>query len=115
MTDFLQFCANNFIIFLVVAIVLGFGVSGFFIDKNTNVLEIEKQKKALLEKSMNIEEVKSHIKDNSISLGSAIGITGNVNHQSNNNNDNPAPLPVATPHSNNANEDLSVPLNLNSQ
>ena len=113
MTDFLQFCANNFIIFLVVGLVLGFGVSGFFIDKNTNVLEIEKQKKALLEKSMNIEEVKSHIKDNSISLGSAIGITGNVNHQSNN-NDSSTPLPVATPPSNNANEDLSVPLNLNS-
>ncbi len=107
----LEFCSNYFVIFLIIGIILAFGISGYYVDKNTNILEVEKQKKALLEKSMSAEAVKSMLKDKNVSLGGAMGLKGNEA--------NAAPAqPVisnASLQQGNGNEDLSVPLNLNSQ
>ena len=80
MSGFLNFCSNYFVIFLILGLILGFGISGFYVDKNTNILDTEKKKKALLEKSMNIETLKSQFKDKSLSLGGTMGVkSGNDN------------------------------------
>jgi len=115
MESILTFCANYFYIFLILALIFGFGISGFYIDKNTNVLEVEKQKKALLERKMDIELVKSQFKDKNMSLGGTMGVkSGNDDNIVSNN------IPSAIPDNSGltvvnepAAEDLSVPLNLN--
>ena len=80
MGDFLSFCANNFWIFLILAFVFGMGVAGYYVDYNTNILAIEKKKKALMVKNMNINEIKSQIKDKNVSLG---GMTASNSNNSN--------------------------------
>ena len=80
MGDFLSFCANNFWIFLILAFVFGMGVAGYYVDYNTNILAIEKKKKALMVKNMHINEIKSQIKDKNVSLG---GMTASNSNNSN--------------------------------
>ena len=115
MEALLDLCANYFILWLILGVVFGFGVSGFYVDKNTNILSIEKQKKALLEKSMNIEALKSQFKDKSLSLGGTMGVkSGKDDEPVITNEQAPQPIianeNVATTESG---ENLNVPLNLN--
>lgn len=117
MSGLLDFCANYFIILLIVGLILGFGISGFYVDKNTNILETERRKKALLEKSMNIEALKSQFKDKSLSLGGTMGVKSGSDDKPQQSQNEPAQQPVIS----NANvattesgENLNVPLNLNS-
>ena len=114
MGGLLDLCANYFVLWLILGGIFGFGVSGFFVDKNTNILNVEKQKKALLEKSMNIEALKNQFKDKSLSLGGTMGVKSGDDEQPIISNE-PAPQPVisndnvATTESG---ENLNVPLNL---
>ena len=104
MGGFLSFLQSTWVIFLVVGVFLGIGIAGYYVDKNTDILSIEKKKKELREKSMDIEVLKSEIKDKNVSLGGSMGLGTNnkiVNNGVNNN-------------ASNAEEDLNVPLNLNS-
>lgn len=121
MEGLLDLCANYFVLWLILGAIFGFGISGFYVDKNTNILSIEKQKKALLEKSMNIETLKSQFKDKSLSLGGTMGVKSgddenlNLPNQSLNTPADATPQPivanenVATTESG---ENLNVPLNL---
>lgn len=110
MDKLLSFCTDNFWWLLILGFVFLFGVCGYFIDRNTNILSIEKKKKALREKSMNINEIKKKVKDKNVSLAGMSGGNDNVNVvPSDNVNTN-----IATANSNNsAEEDLTVPFNLN--
>ena len=104
MNGFLVFLQNTWIIFLILAIIFGAGIAGYFVDKNTDILSIEKKKKELREKSMDIEVLKSEIKDKNVSFGGSMGLGTNNKNVNNGVNNNVS----------NAEEDLNVPLNLNS-
>ena len=121
MNGILDLCANYFVLWLILGAVFGFGISGFYIDKNTNILSIEKQKKALLEKSMNIEALKNQFKDKSLSLGGTMGVKNgddeplNLSNQTLNTTTNQAPQPVISNENvatTESGENLNVPLNL---
>ena len=102
MEGFIGFLQSTWILFLILGVFFGAGIAGFFVDNNTDILEIEKKKKILREKSMDLEQLKSEIKDKSLSLGGTMGLDGN-HGASNNNMNNKA---------SGGEEDLSVPLNL---
>ena len=108
----LEFCSNYFVIFLIIGIILAFGVSGYYVDKNTNILDMERQKKALLEKSMSAEAVKKMLKNKNVSLGGAMGLKGNGD---NNQSQAQPVISNASLQQGSGNEDLSVPLNLNTK
>ncbi len=108
MGGFLGFLQSSWIIFLILGILFGIGIAGFYVDKNTDILNIEKKKKELREKSMDVELLKSEIKDKSLSLGGTMGLDGSKNSV----NDNIANS-GGTNAANNGQEDLNVPLNLN--
>ncbi len=113
MSEFLDFCSNYFVLLLIAGIFFLFGVCGFFIDHSTNILSIEKKKKALREKSMNINEIKKKVKDKNVSLA---GVSGGNNNVTNNVNEtldtNVNTNAAANSSVNNANEDLTVPFKL---
>lgn len=124
MKEFLNFCASYYWLFLIIAIVLGFGVAGYFVDYNTNILAIEKKKKALLAKSMNINEIKNQIKDKNVSLGGMAGLDNAQNGNTVNNINNVSQAVNAVTVNQNVNsvnsnvtvpsaeEDLTVPFKL---
>ncbi len=100
----LNFFTGYFWIFLILAVILAFGIAGFYVDKNTNILEIEKKKKELREKSMNVEAIKNQIKNKNLSLGGTMGVKSG---------ENVAPQEEAVPATPSNQEDLNAPLNLN--
>ena len=100
----LNFFTSYFWIFLILAVILAFGIAGFYVDKNTNILEIEKKKKELREKTMNVEAIKNQIKNKNLSLGGTMGVKGGENVSSQ--------VDVA-PNQSSGQEDLNAPLNLN--
>ena len=115
MGGFLSFLQSTWVIFLVVGVFLGIGIAGYYVDKNTDILNIEKKKKELRERSMDVELLKSQIEDKNLSLGGAMGIVpknkDNVNNQPVNNNSVNNSVNNNTV---NGGEDLSVPLDLSS-
>lgn len=100
MEGFLVFCSHWYGLFLILGFVSIFGVCGYFIDRNTNYLEIERKKKAMMERSMNVKDLKDTLKNNNVSLGSVSG-----NENSNSMNVGSAPLP-------DTDEDLYAPIDL---
>lgn len=74
MDAILGFLQSTWIIFLVLGILLVAGIAGFYVDKNTDILNVEKKKRELKEKSMDVELLKSQIEDKNLSLGGAMGI-----------------------------------------
>ena len=54
MSGFLNFLQSTWILFLIIGILMGAGIAGFYVDKNTDVLSIEKKKRELKEKSMDV-------------------------------------------------------------
>ena len=106
MTVLLEFMSKGFVIYLILAVVLGFGIAGFYVDKNTNILEIERKKRELREKSMNVEALKSQIKNKNLSLGGTMGVKSG---------DDSTPNVQPAPVNNSQEEDLNAPLNLNGQ
>ena len=109
MSKFLDFCTNYFIILLIAGVFFLFGVCGYFIDHSTNILSIEKKKKALREKNMNINEIKKKVKDKNMSLAN---VSGGRAPSSGNANSNVNLAPKAAPNVNKGNEDLTVPFKL---
>ena len=118
MSGFLNFLQSTWILFLIICILMGAGIAGFYVDKNTDVLSIEKKKRELKEKSMDVEALKNQIEDKSLSLGGAMGIVPHNSNSSVDNNVNTVNNVNDTVNNNvNANvtesgEDLNVPLNL---
>ena len=125
MGGFLGFLQNTWIIFLIVGILLGAGIAGYFVDKNTDILNVEKKKRELRERSMDVELLKSQIEDKNLSLGGAMGMVphGNKNEANNSNANNNVNDNVNDSVNSNVNadvnanvtdtgEDLNVPLNL---
>ena len=110
MGGFLGFLQGTWYIFIIIALLMGIGIAGYFVDKNTDILSIEKMKRELKEKSMDVEMLKSLVEDKNVSLSGAMGIVphggGNLDNSNANINVN----------ANNINgpEDLNVPLDLNS-
>ena len=113
----LDFIKDWFWLLLILSMFLAFGIAGFYVDKNTNILEIEKKKRELREKSMSVDALKSQIKNKNLSLGGTMGVKSG--------NDLEAPMPASldnnTPPASlqnqpadlQAGEDLNAPLNLN--
>ena len=95
----LDILKSTWILFMILGVFLAFGIAGFYVDKNTDILELERKKKILKEKSMDVELLKSQIKDKTLSLGGTMGIGDSSSHPENKDN---------------TNEDLGVPLNLDS-
>jgi len=104
------FIMNFFWLFLIFSLLLGFGIAGYYVDKNTNILEIEKKKRELKEKSMSVEALKNQIKNKNLSLGGTMGVkSGEAINVAPANNVSA----VASQSANNQEEDLNAPLNLN--
>ena len=116
MSGFLGFLQSTWVIFLVAGVLLGSGIAGYFVDKNTDILNIEKKKRELRERSMDVELLKSQIEDKNLSLGGAMGIVSRNNGGANNNtnNENNSVNNGVNSGAVNTEEDLSVPLDLNS-
>ena len=107
----LAFCSKLFVLYLLLSALLGFGIAGFYVDKNTNILEIERKKRQFREKSMSVEALKSQIKNKNLSLGGTMGVkSGEAIDDAK--SAEPAPLPAA-PAATGGEEDLNAPLNLN--
>lgn len=112
MEAFLNFCVNYYILFWILAFASLFGICGYFIDHNTNILSIEKKKKLLVQKNMNsinIKEIKEKLKDKNMSIGQ---ITGNDPLGDNSMNNLGASQQGAGAQNQGVEEDLTVPFKL---
>ena len=107
MSGFLDFLESSWIIFLILGIVIAAGIAGYYVDKNTDILNIEKKKRELKERSMDVELLKSQIEDKTLSLGGAMGIAPHADKETNKISTNDVNNNAV-----NGEEDLSVPLNL---
>ena len=62
------FCMNWYFIFWILSILLIVGICGFIIDNNANVIETDLKKKELLEKSRDMNIIKTQFKDKTLAL-----------------------------------------------
>ncbi len=102
MEGFNAFCSTWYWLFIILAFPLGAGICGFFIDNNSNVIEIDEKKKELLEKNRDMSIIKSTLKNKTLALSGledkpvdVVGDTG-----------------AATTATSGAQEDLNAPLDL---
>lgn len=112
MDGLLGFLQSTWPIFLIVSVFLGAGIAGFYVDKNTDILNVEKKKKELRERSMDVELLKSQIEDKNISLGGAMGIAPRNSSGGNDSGNNNA-INNSVSGGVSSGEDLGVPLDLN--
>ena len=68
MNGFVEFCKSWYFLFWLLAILLGVGICGFIIDHNGNVIETDRKKKELLEKSRDMNIIKTQFKDKTLAL-----------------------------------------------
>ncbi len=104
MEGFYEFCGSWYFLFWILAFLLGVGLCGYFIDKNADVIETDRKKKELLEKSRDMSVIKTQFKDKTLALSGL--------------EDAPAGAEAAggetlDPAAEGTEEDLNAPLNLN--
>ena len=104
MEGFLSFCKSWYFLFWILAGLLAVGICGFIIDNNADVIETDRKKKELLEKSRDMSVIRTQFKDKTLALSGL--------------EDNPVGAAQGTEVAASApgqetEEDLSAPLNLN--
>ena len=104
MNGFIEFCKSWYFLFWILAILLGVGICGFIIDHNGNVIETDRKKKELLEKSRDMNIIKTQFKDKTLALSGLEDKAPGAEA---------ATADGATPAPGSPEEDLSAPLNLN--
>ena len=68
MEGFFEFCSKWYFLFWILAFLLGIGICGYIIDKNADVIETDRKKKELLEKSRDMSVIKTQFKDKTLAL-----------------------------------------------
>jgi len=99
---FNAFCSSWYWLFIILAFPLGAGLCGFFIDHNSNVIEIDEKKKELLERNRDMNIIKSTLKNKTLALNGMEKNTGDVVEDTG----------AATTATSGAQEDLNAPLDL---
>ena len=105
MDGFIEFAKTWYWLFVLLSFPLGAGLCGFFIDHNSNVIEIDQKKKEMLEKSRDMSIIRTQFKDKTLAL------SGLEDKSMINSGDAGAEATGADVTG--TEEDLSVPLNIN--
>ena len=101
----LSFCKSWYFLFWILAGLLAVGICGFNIDNNADVIETDRKKKELLEKSRDMSVIRTQFKDKTLALS---GLEDNPGAGAQGAAEAAAPVPGQE-----TEEDLSAPLNLN--